>query len=399
MIRRTTGWAPRNKHYIFFLFNDVLLWTTKKRELQNVVQLRNCEAMPSDQKTNPNRKFKIISRGQRHKTLLLECTSERQRDEWYKAVEAGIKAAKETSAQAWSKTELRTQKDANEDSDEDDISNAIAKGAPTKEDVVQAVVAAPPPPKQAYAQDQDDGPAPEDRRDDRDDMDDQTTPRDTYGHEREESIAEGFDRYEYSTNFKNQEFKEFDPMDDTVSQISEYDQQFYEQNRHYDDVKNASTTDVLSPFRGPKQDGSPKNEDEGVYDHYPYERDRRPSNEAPERDTPQDIFSRGFAEDRGAYDDDDRDKNPTEEDQRERPTYQRRSSPRKMLAEQQRSKAWNQGRDREEESPRDSKGSSIIRRYSRGSGGDRGSPRKREERAERGSESREERSSRPEGTE
>merc|ERR1719509_140813 len=143
MIRRTTGWAPRNKHYIFFLFNDVLLWTTKKRELQNVVQLRNCEAMPSDQKTNPNRKFKIISRGQRHKTLLLECTSERQRDEWYKAVEAGIKAAKETSAQAWSKTELRTQKDANEDSDEDDISNAIAKGAPTKEDVVQAVVAAP----------------------------------------------------------------------------------------------------------------------------------------------------------------------------------------------------------------------------------------------------------------
>ena len=33
--------------------------------------------------------------------LLLECGSAKQRDEWYKAVEAGIKAAKETSAQVW----------------------------------------------------------------------------------------------------------------------------------------------------------------------------------------------------------------------------------------------------------------------------------------------------------
>merc|ERR1719410_1144876 len=79
MIRRTTGMLARNKQYIFFLFNDVLLWATKKRELQNVVQLRNCEIMPSDQRDNAEKKFTVVSRGQRHKTLLLECVTKKQR--------------------------------------------------------------------------------------------------------------------------------------------------------------------------------------------------------------------------------------------------------------------------------------------------------------------------------
>jgi len=94
MIRRTTGWAARNKTYVFFLFNDVLLWTTQNRELQNIVQLVNCEVMASDAKTDTERKFKIVSTGRKNKTLLLECTSKRQRDDWFEATEKGIISAK-----------------------------------------------------------------------------------------------------------------------------------------------------------------------------------------------------------------------------------------------------------------------------------------------------------------
>merc|ERR1719193_727998 len=94
MIRRTTGWAARNKTYVFFLFNDVLLWTTQNRELQNIVQLVNCRVMASDAKTDTERKFKIVSTGRKNKTLLLECTSKRQRDDWFKATAKGIISAK-----------------------------------------------------------------------------------------------------------------------------------------------------------------------------------------------------------------------------------------------------------------------------------------------------------------
>lgn len=94
MIRRTTGWAARNKRYVFFLFNDVLLWTTQNRELQNIVQLIHCRVMASDSKTDTERKFKIVSTGRKNKTLLLECTSKRQRDDWFEATEKGIIAAR-----------------------------------------------------------------------------------------------------------------------------------------------------------------------------------------------------------------------------------------------------------------------------------------------------------------
>jgi len=98
MIRRTTGWAARNKNYHFFLFNDVLLWTTKTGFLQNVVQLKYGELLPSESKTNVERKFRMdIITGQKTKTLLLECISERQRDCWYNALANAIKKAKEST--------------------------------------------------------------------------------------------------------------------------------------------------------------------------------------------------------------------------------------------------------------------------------------------------------------
>jgi len=101
MIRRTTSWPVRKKHYIFFLFSDVLLWTTRVGFLQNVVRLQDCEVMDSESKTYPTRKFKIVSNriNKVQKVLLLECHQERQRNEWFDAVKQAIKNAKQTSQQ------------------------------------------------------------------------------------------------------------------------------------------------------------------------------------------------------------------------------------------------------------------------------------------------------------
>jgi len=96
MFRRTTGWAARRKHYIFFLFSDLLVWTSKKGELQNLVRLRDCHVTASDSKTNPEKKFKIISSGKNkvHKVLLLECNLKQQRDDWFTSVQQEIESAK-----------------------------------------------------------------------------------------------------------------------------------------------------------------------------------------------------------------------------------------------------------------------------------------------------------------
>lgn len=94
MIRRTTGWPARNKRYIFFLFNDVLLWTTKSGELQNVLMLRECEIMETDSKHNCSRKFKVIATGRKNKILHLECATERQRNEWFNGIETSISQEK-----------------------------------------------------------------------------------------------------------------------------------------------------------------------------------------------------------------------------------------------------------------------------------------------------------------
>jgi len=101
MIRRTTSWPVRKKHYIFFLFSDLLLWTSRKGELQNVVRLQDCEVMDSESKSNPKRKFKIVSTGQNRvrKVLLLECNLERQRDKWFNAVKQEIKNARQNCSQ------------------------------------------------------------------------------------------------------------------------------------------------------------------------------------------------------------------------------------------------------------------------------------------------------------
>jgi len=100
MIRRTTTLIARNKFYLFFLFNDVLLWTTRKGELQNLVFLQDCEVRPSDSKYNQAKKFEIVATGQRYKYykhLKLECKDPRQRNEWFDAIKKAIAGVKDVS--------------------------------------------------------------------------------------------------------------------------------------------------------------------------------------------------------------------------------------------------------------------------------------------------------------
>jgi len=92
MIRRTTGWKARNKRYLFFLFDDVLLWTTIKGELQHVIKLHKCTVLPSEAKMDPDRKFKVVVEvfGKKRKVLHLECTSQQERNQWFASLETAI---------------------------------------------------------------------------------------------------------------------------------------------------------------------------------------------------------------------------------------------------------------------------------------------------------------------
>jgi len=212
MRRRTTGWSARNKQYIFFLFNDVLLWTTQNGDLQNVVMLQDCEVMESEAKNSPHRKFKVVSSGQKNKILLLECDSERQRNEWFEAIKSTVTMAKSIEPE-----DVPIIK--NEDN------GAEAKRAITNN--IQSLM----------IDVQANGSSPHSRRQSSEfrlaDLDNFAT----LGSPTEELNYD--DRYEYSQNFPNQEFKDFEPVDDTIS-VSEY--------TVYEDSKVEPTIESLSPF-------------------------------------------------------------------------------------------------------------------------------------------------------
>jgi len=209
IIRRTTGWAARNKYYIFFLFNDSLLWTNRKGELQNVVLLRHCQLYPSDAKRDANRKFKIVVQNlQRRKILLLDCLSIRQRNDWYNALEKTMAEVRTSSDEAWSKEVLPFN---DKDSDEEVTPAPQNLMLPTK--------------------------SPKPHNDDDDNS----------------SVATDLsydERYENSFNFDNEDFKEIPQMEEAVSEISEYDQDFLEKYQRYQEAKNDSgaTAALISPF-------------------------------------------------------------------------------------------------------------------------------------------------------
>jgi len=95
MTRHFTGWSKRYKTFIFFLFNDVIFWTSMKGNVQNVLFLRNCELLDSDLKHNSKRKFKIVHQNEKKKRVFdLECSTEQQREHWFEVLGNAICRAK-----------------------------------------------------------------------------------------------------------------------------------------------------------------------------------------------------------------------------------------------------------------------------------------------------------------
>jgi len=95
MTRHFAGWTKRNKTFICFLFNDVIMWTSMKGYLQNVLFLRNCELLDSDMNRNSERKFKIVHQNEKKKRIFdLECSTEQQRDHWFEVLGYAISKVK-----------------------------------------------------------------------------------------------------------------------------------------------------------------------------------------------------------------------------------------------------------------------------------------------------------------
>jgi len=101
MTRHFTGWSKRDKTFIFFLFNDVIFWTSMKGDIQNVLFLKNCELLDSDSKHSPKRKLKILHQNDKKKRIFdLECTSEQQREHWFNVLEYAISKLKTVNKQS-----------------------------------------------------------------------------------------------------------------------------------------------------------------------------------------------------------------------------------------------------------------------------------------------------------
>jgi len=218
MTRRTTGVLGRNKHYVFFLFNDMLLWTTKNGALQNALQLRSCEVMPSSAKNFAPRKFEVVYRSEKHKTLRLECETVSERNNWYEALRKTITTAKVKYSEAWSRSEslVSTKYNAYSDNLSDDDSKVLEPSDVSKGKDDDSRVE---PPEQL---------------------------QDPYNK-----------RYTVTSSFRIQEFKEIDPMGDNVSQVSEQDVAFHEERRNYLAEDSNTGSACLSPFEkaGSKQAG------------------------------------------------------------------------------------------------------------------------------------------------
>jgi len=226
MIKHTSAWTKRNKRYVFFLFNDMLLWTNKNGILQNALQLRSCEVMPSSAKNYAHRKFEVVYRGEKHKTLRLECDKSNERNDWYEAIKRTITAAKVTSSQAWSRSESLLSAKYKEYPD--DLSDEDSK-APESTD---------------YSRGEED---------------------DSSRVEPSEQIEDPYNkRYTVTSSFRIQEFKEMDPMGDNLSQISEQDVAFHQERRKYLMEQGVSTSTLMSPFDNASNSHKRENSDSVV---------------------------------------------------------------------------------------------------------------------------------------
>jgi len=218
MYSQTKGWASRNKRFIFFLFTDILLWTTKKGELQNAVYLQNCKLLQSFSKSNPERKFQIEFSEQIHKPLLLECKSQRQRNEWYLAISVAVENSRSLSSKAW----IRPEKGINDEKKGDEDSIAAIHLANNMEN-------------------REEGEAPVNFVDELNYVD---------GPDASSSGGDDFSRYEYSHNYPNQAFgscesvKEYSSGEDLG--LAQFQSAPY---LAFDDGRNNASAELKAAFR------------------------------------------------------------------------------------------------------------------------------------------------------
>jgi len=202
--QKTSGWPSRSKDFIFFLFNDILIWTNTKGVLQNMVPLRICVVFPSDSKSNPKSKFKLIVKHDKQIDLRLECENQEQRDEWCAAINRKIqeqlKACVEESTTSTHLSKINTKlwgtSSSQQESPKDDVKDEKEEG-------------------------------------------DDASPNSGHRH------------YQVPQDFTDQDFDGFDTMEesDVVSVVSEYDTAFYEVHNKYERVERNSTTHLMNPFR------------------------------------------------------------------------------------------------------------------------------------------------------
>lgn len=200
LFRRKVGWAGKKRTYIFFLFNDCLLWANQKGELQNLVQLRMCEVFPSTEKIDKNRKFSIVVRNPRPKTILLESITIRQKTAWYRALERTISAVHELSEEAWKSEVPRFEEKTSDEEDKADLHLD----------------------------------------------DDATSPGSEIGASLGEVFPDESD-FEHDIDLSNQP-KEIEPLEDAVSVISDSDFSQYEKFWNSQKVGTNDTLAPISPF-------------------------------------------------------------------------------------------------------------------------------------------------------
>jgi len=240
LTRRMSGWTARRKKYHFFLFSDVLIWTTKNGVLQNVVELLYCQVQPWHSKRDSHKKFKIVVdmrsktwTKQNSKTILIECKSKGTKRAWYRSIENTIKLAKKKTSDIPEKIiSINVMNDSDDEtfeSFESDKPNVVL-AVPNVSNISQTF----PDSHILRTIKQKESLSFEER-----------TPTETSS---VDIPTEGVyhDRYE-SHNFIDQQFKEIYPMDDSDSQTSEYDQSFFEKYGTYQDKGN--NISFLSPHQ------------------------------------------------------------------------------------------------------------------------------------------------------
>lgn len=110
-----SSFSSGRKYYIFFLFNDILLWVQTNRVIQNVVNLKTC-TITACKGYSTDRKMFILGcetykeNVTKKKKLILEARNVEEREGWFAALTNAIKTIKnpEPASKANSKTAAKS---------------------------------------------------------------------------------------------------------------------------------------------------------------------------------------------------------------------------------------------------------------------------------------------------